>query len=259
MIHSTASIGFENGAEYYQNGRPGYPKESIDFIIKYFDLNSESACVDLGAGTGKLTKALVDRGLVPVAIEPVPGMQRIFRETLPQIECLSGLAEKIPLENNSQDIVFVAQAFHWFQGKEALAEIARILRPNGYLVLMWNTRDESVEWVSELTKIIDPVQGTAPRYKSGQWLKAFQGNSGFSPLQKKEFSHVQKGEPGLVVDRVASVSFISALDEDPRLKVMNQVKTLLKTHPQTKGKETISFPYKTDLFWCRKSAGTFSK
>ncbi|MGE3758024.1 MAG: class I SAM-dependent methyltransferase [Pseudobdellovibrionaceae bacterium] len=258
-MHSAAAVGFDKGYESYEKGRPEYPAEAIEFIMKYFHLNEDTSCVDLGAGTGKLTRALCQKGLSPVAIEPVAGMQKKFKELLPKVTCITGTAEKIPIESNSQDVIFVAQAFHWFQGKQALAEIARVLRPNGYLILLWNTRDESVDWVSKLTELIDPQEGTAPRYKTGLWQKAFSGNTDFTPLQKKEFAHNQQGPIDMVVERVASISFISALEATPKTKLLEQVKSLLKTHPQTKGKETITFPYRTDLWWCRKVGGAFSK
>jgi SAM-dependent methyltransferase len=187
-----------------------------------------------------------------IAVEPVEGMRRKFSEIFPAVEVLAGTAEAIPLPAASVDIVIAAQAFHWFQGYAALREIHRVLRPGGRVGLVWNVRDESVDWVRKLTEILDVHSGETPRYRTGTWRKAFDETELFTPLQLASFRHEHVGPPEMVVDRVRSTSFIAALPEFDREQVVVQVRNLLRTNPLTQGKDTVSFPYRTDVYWCER-------
>ena len=110
--------------------------------------------LDLGAGTGKLTTRLVERGLDVVAVDPIPEMLELLSNSLPDTPALLGTAEEIPLPDDSVDAVLVAQAWHWFDPERAVKEVARVLRPGGRLGLVWNTRDERLGWVKDLGRII---------------------------------------------------------------------------------------------------------
>ena len=110
--------------------------------------------LDLGAGTGKLTTRLVERGLDVVAVDPIPEMLEVLSNSLPDTPALLGTAEEIPLPDDSVDAVLVAQAWHWFDPERAVKEVARVLRPGGRLGLVWNTRDERLGWVKDLGRII---------------------------------------------------------------------------------------------------------
>src|SRR6185503_4756147 len=110
--------------------------------------------LDLGAGTGKLTSRLVERGLDVVAVDPIAEMLEMLRTSLPDTPALLGTAEEIPLADNSVDAVLVAQAWHWFDPERAVKEVARVLRPGGRLGLVWNTRDERLGWGKDLGRII---------------------------------------------------------------------------------------------------------
>lgn len=120
--------------------------------------------LDLGAGTGKLTTRLVERGLDVVAVDPIPEMLELLSGSLPDTPALLGTAEDIPLADDSVDAVLVAQAWHWFDPERALKEVARVLRPGGRLGLVWNNRDERLGWVKDLGRIIghevDPFSQT---------------------------------------------------------------------------------------------------
>lgn len=120
----------------YERGRPGWPPEVVDIP----GLPSAANVLDLGAGTGKLTRLLVASFGRVVAVEPAEAMRRLLVSLCPEAEVLAGSAEEIPLANGSVDAVFAAEAFHRFEGERALAEIARVLRPRGVLVLLWNLR-----------------------------------------------------------------------------------------------------------------------
>lgn len=183
-----------------------------------------------------------------IAIEPVESMRKRFSEILPKIQIEAGSAEQIPLPSNLTDAVVVAQAFHWLDAEKALGEIFRILKPNGKLGLIRNARDESLDWVSKLTEIIDPHEKGAPRYKYGAWKNAFEITKLFSPRIERHFRHIQKGPPEMIINRIASISFISALNPSTKAKVLDEVRELLATHPQTKNTHDIELPYRTDVF-----------
>lgn len=167
FVHKAAQQGFQAGADAYERGRPGYPAAAIEFLWQTFNTSSATTIVDLAAGTGKFTRQLAELDCQITAIEPVEGMRQKFEALLPDVPILNGTAESIPLDNGSVDAVTVAQAFHWFQGEAALAEIHRVLKPGGYLGILWNVRDESTDWVAQISEIITPYEGDAPRYRTG--------------------------------------------------------------------------------------------
>jgi SAM-dependent methyltransferase len=179
-------------------------------------------------------------------------MIRKFRSLYPEIEIRIGTAESIPMPEESADVVIAAQAAHWFQGESSLKEIHRVLKPGGKLGLIWNARDESLAWVAELGRIVDPYEGGAPRYKSMNWRRPFDSTVLFTPLASRNFRYLQSGPRSMVLDRIASISFISALPEAERGQVLAQVEHLLDTDSKTKGHETIDLPYRTDVFWCSR-------
>ncbi|MBI3690304.1 MAG: class I SAM-dependent methyltransferase, partial [Mycolicibacterium aromaticivorans] len=137
------SLSFGSEAAAYERGRPSYPPEAIDWLLP----PGARDVLDLGAGTGKLTTRLVERGLDVVAVDPLAEMLELLSSALPDTPALLGTAEQIPLPDNSVDAVLVAQAWHWFDPEQAVAEVARVLRPGGRLGLVWNARDERMGWV----------------------------------------------------------------------------------------------------------------
>jgi ubiquinone/menaquinone biosynthesis C-methylase UbiE len=249
-IHEKAAVGFDRAFDSYERGRPEYPQEAIEFLVNNLQINKSSMVVDLGAGTGKFTKFLLPFSNHVVAVEPVEGMRVKFTSLYPDLKILNGSAEKLPLDDQSVDAVIVAQAFHWFDGPKALQEIHRVLKQKGKLGLIWNARDESLKWVSEMTRIIDPHEGGAPRYKSMNWKRAFDSTTLFSKLNLQHFKYVQVGDVETIVDRVGSISFISALSKEEKSKVLNQVRDLVTTHLETKDSSEICLPYRTDVYWC---------
>ena len=144
------SLSFGAEAAAYERGRPSYPPEAIDWLLP----PDAADVLDLGAGTGKLTTRLVERGLGVVAVDPIPEMLELLSNSLPDTPALLGTAEEIPLPDNSVDAVLVAQAWHWFDPELAVKEVARVLRPGGRLGLVWNTRDERLGWVKDLGRIV---------------------------------------------------------------------------------------------------------
>ncbi|MGI8606668.1 MAG: class I SAM-dependent methyltransferase [Gaiellaceae bacterium] len=248
-IHQAAQA-FDHAAEAYDRGRPGFPPEAIATLVEALGIAAGVRVLDLAAGTGKLTRMLTPTGAELVAVEPLGGMRVRLEESLPGIRALEGTAEAIPLPDASVAAVTVAQAFHWFDGHAALGEIHRVLARGGRLGLLWNVKDEDEDWIAQLGEIVEPHRGTAPRYLSGRWRRAFEETALFTPLIAERCSHVHEVEVEGVVDRILSISFIAALTEGEREQVAELVRRLLAEHPETRGRETIRLPYRTDVYWC---------
>ncbi len=112
------------------------------------------------------------------------------------------------------DAIVAAQAFHWFDAPVALREMHRVLRPDGRVGLFWNRRDESEDWVSELSALFEPLRSGTPGYAQGRWREPFDDTTLFTPLERHRFGYVQQLTPEGVVDRVASISFVASLPDD---------------------------------------------
>jgi ubiquinone/menaquinone biosynthesis C-methylase UbiE len=200
-IHESAK-GFQTASEAYERGRPGYPADAVRKLIEELGIEAGRTVIELGSGTGKFTKQLVPTRARVVAVEPVEGMRQKFSEILPNVEVLAGTAEAIPMADASADAVIAAQAFHWFDGYATLREIHRVLKSTGRLGLIWNVRDESIDWVRKLTDIIELHAKGTPRHRTGAWKKVFQETELFTPLQLAQFRYDHAGPPEMIVDRV---------------------------------------------------------
>ena len=253
VIHESAARGFALVPEVYERGRPMYPFAAVRRLVREVGILPKSRVLDLAAGTGKLTRFLAQLGADVVAVEPVDAMRKRLSETLPEVTALAGTAEHIPLEDASVDAVTVGQAFHWFDGDAALAEIHRVLRPAKRLGLIWNMKDESVDWVRHLAEIIEPYRGSAPRTSSGNWKDAFERTELFTPLERARFSFVHEVDVETLAARVASISFIAALSPRVRERVLAQVRELVLAHPETRGQRVFPLRYRTGVYWCQKT------
>ncbi|MGI4815611.1 MAG: class I SAM-dependent methyltransferase [Janthinobacterium lividum] len=247
-VHHAAATGFTAAADNYVRGRPDYPPEVAEWLRDELGLDAGTTVVDLGAGTGKFTPRLLATGARVVAIEPLPQMLAKLSGAFSQVTALVGTADAIPLPDASVEAVVCAQAFHWFATREALAEIHRVLKPGGKLGLIWNQRDTRVDWVARLNAIVDAVQGDTPRYYTGAWRKAFPFE-GFGPLREAHFSHGHTGTTeDVVLNRVRSTSFISALPPEKRADIEHQVRELIATEPALAGRDQVTLPYETAAF-----------
>lgn len=145
---------FDDAADLYQRARPSYPDEAVDWLLDRGDGRRPGRVLDLGAGTGKLTQAVVARGVDVVAVDPSGRMLHQLRAGSPTVQTIVGTAERIPLPDDSVDAVLAAQAWHWVDEERAVPEVRRVLRPGGGLGLIWNVRDEAVPWVARLSQIV---------------------------------------------------------------------------------------------------------
>lgn len=250
-IHHAAQQGFSAQATTYARGRPEYPDALLPWLADALAIAPGSAVVDLGAGTGKFTRLLMRTGARVTAVEPVDDMRAQLARGLPGVPALQGSAEAMPLATDSAQAVVCAQAFHWFASAAALQEIQRVLAPGGWLGLVWNVRDETVDWVAAITDIITPHEGDAPRFYKGDWRKPFANSRLFSAPEPTVFSYQHVGSAQQVImDRFLSVSFIAALPPARKDQVARQLQTLIDTHPALRGQDSIAFPYKTEAYRC---------
>jgi SAM-dependent methyltransferase len=237
-------------AEDYERGRPSYPPKVVDIP----GLPQASTVLDLGAGTGKLTRLLVPTFENVVAVEPAHPMRHLLAGLCTDGEVLAGSAEEIPLGDASVDAVFAAEAFHWFDGNRAVAEIARVLRPRGALVLMWNLpagpTEPSIEALEQLVSehgpsdlAYDPVDLGARAYTSGQWRLAFV-DSPFEKLQETRLPNLQVCDRAGLVALLASMGWVGDLPDAERLPLLDRIRSLLDADEYRR-------PWETHVCWTR--------
>jgi SAM-dependent methyltransferase len=252
MTHSYApaalACSFGGAAEEYERGRPGWPEGTVTYLAAQLALERQSCLLDLGAGTGKLTRMLAERFSRVVAVEPLESLRRRLAAVAPAADALAGTAERIPLPDGSVDAVFVGEAFHWFDGERALAEIARVLRGPSGLALLWNvplgTEPPLPPEVPELLERLR-LQAKPPRtrYGSYEWKRAFE-RTAFGELRERSFTHeVELDRDGLVAN-AASQSFVAVLPQEERTAVLAELRSLI-------GEGVYRFSFRTDAYWTR--------
>lgn len=226
------SLSFGEEAAAYERGRPSYPPETINWLLP----PSAVDVLDLGAGTGKLTVRLAERGLTVTAVDPIPEMLEVLSRSLPSVPALLGTAEDIPLPDNSVDAVLVAQAWHWFDLERACSEVARVLRPGGRLGLLWNIRDARLGWVKDLNHIIGVEHDPTSRSALAEQ---------FVDVQTHQFEWTSYLTPQALIDLVASRSYCITSPAEVRSRVLEEVRELLQTHPALANSNGLALPYVT--------------
>lgn len=239
------SRAFELVADVYERGRPEYPREAIDWIAAELDLRGGRTVLDLGAGTGKLTRALLGTGAHVIAVEPGEAMLAELRRVLPQVEAMQGAAEAIPLGDDSVDAITVGQAFHWFRHDDALPELHRVLRSGGALALIWNSRDQDRPVQREVTDLIKPFipEGRPPVGNSSQALEA---SELFGAVETCSFRFSQQLDSDALVDRIASVSFVAAAPPERRAELEQKLRDVVAA-----AGGRVDFSYVTEVYVSR--------
>lgn len=228
---------FAGVAAAYERARPGYQTEAVRWLAGDEPLD----VVDLGAGTGKLTRALVALGHRVIAVEPLPEMLAELRAAVPGVTAIEGTAEAVPLEAACADVVVAAQAFHWFDHGPALREIVRLLRPGGRIGLIWNMRDVSEPWVAELGEVMvgrtEFVSGT---------IDLIDSSGLFGPVERAVFEpHVQELGRDALRELVLSRSYCAVLSDEERAPVLRNVDRLFDEHARD---GVVRLPYLSECF-----------
>jgi SAM-dependent methyltransferase len=248
--HEAPPDAFGRTAREYELGRPGWPEELLERVVADLGLAREAEVLDLGAGTGKLTRLLVPRFGRVVAVEPDDAMREVFEEVVPGVESLAGSAESIPLADAEVDAVFCGEAFHWFASDETVAEIARVLRPNGALGLLWSIFGEEREppLSAEAEAVLEEAftrggMAGGPRVTSGVWREPLE-RSAFGELREDEHEWVYVTSRDEWIAHILSVSSIAHQSDEDRLTLATRLRELV---PEGE----VRRPFRTVVYWTR--------
>jgi SAM-dependent methyltransferase len=215
-------------ADAYERGRPEYAPAVVKCLATELKLPPGARVLDLAAGTGKLTRALLGGGLDVVAVEPQAALRDILMDSVGAERVREGFAEAIPLTDGSVAAVTVADAFHWFDPPAALQEIRRVLAPGGGLAVLSTVPDWSGAWwaheVGTLTASLRPAH---PHYDGPSWKDAVSADSEWTAPREIHLRTSQPARPEQVVDYMESVSWVAALPVDQRAALLAQVDAIV--------------------------------
>jgi SAM-dependent methyltransferase len=223
QLHS-AIQGFQAAPERYEQARPDYPVDGVDWLVER--LGSPASVLDVGAGTGKLTRMLLARGLRVVAVEPLDGMRAVLERESPGVDARAGQAEALPLADGEVEAIVAGQAFHWFANERALAEFARVLTARGRLGLIWNARQRSDPLHRAIAEIVAPYRAGVPTHASDDWRAVFDEQAPLVAADEAEFEHRDRLSADGLAQRVLSTSVMSALAADEQERVAARVRAL---------------------------------
>jgi SAM-dependent methyltransferase len=226
-------------ADAYDRGRPSFPAEAVRWLVG----PQPASVLELGAGTGKLTSVLVELGHDVHATDPDPDMLSRLRLRLPDVPTSEAGAEEIPLPDRSVDVVVAAQAFHWFDHEQALPEIARVLRPGGYLALTWNTRDERIPWVRRLGALLGSPGAAAEATESQDPVVQ---SDLFGFVEEQQFPFWQPIDRESIVDLAVSRSYVATLEEAAREQLVADVLAFYDDFGR--GMDGMQLPYRCECF-----------
>jgi ubiquinone/menaquinone biosynthesis C-methylase UbiE len=243
-VNDRRELSFDSVADEYERTRPDYPPALLDAL----PLEADAAVLDLGAGTGKLTRVLAQRYEDVTAVEPLANMRAMLERVVPGVTSLAGSAERIPLDDGSVDAVFAAQAFHWFDKYVALPEIARVLRPGGIVALVWNEGNDELtdprpaEFVREVRVMHDAA---LKRWEDEtKWEDMLRDSGLFEDVHERSYvTHDHVLDRAGILDNLRSVSWIASRDD--REDVVARLGALL---PEA----TYAIPNRANVIWARK-------
>lgn len=235
MPFETRRLSFGAAAADYDRYRPTYPPAAVEWVLAAAT-GPVHRVADLGAGTGALSRVLCGLGLDVVAVEPDDGMREVLAARLPEVDALAGSAEALPLADASVDAVLVGQAWHWFDPDAAIRELRRVLRPGGVVGLLWNVRDDSVEWMTAYSDLV----GGDDRLRLSR-------DAGSVPAElhaeRAEFPNPVRRTPEELVGLTLTASYVRLrLDADV---VAESVRELTRTYPQLAGRDELELRYAT--------------
>ncbi len=240
MSHAAS---FGRVAEAYERGRPGYPAALVEWRAgRTAPIGTLAA--DVAAGTGKFTRLLEGVASRLIAVEPAAEMRALCAELVPAAHVIGGRAEEIPLASGCLDLLTCAQAFHWFATPAVLDELARVLRPGGELLLVWNEHfpvAAAHRRALELEATHRPAE--VPDAERGDWRWALEVDRNFRALATGRFRHDQLVDRAGLLDRIASMSVFAALDREERDELFAEVLGLVEDDEIVLGYETRAYAF----------------
>lgn len=229
---------FDRAAAEYERTRPDYPDAVLDLV----PVPAEATVLDVGAGTGKLTRVLARRYVRVIAVEPLDGMRAILEQVVTGAEALAGRAEEIPLPDAAVDAVFAGQAFHWFANDAAVGEIVRVLRPGGVLALLWNVPNGRPSVPDAYNARLEALHDAGrPEPPDENVLERFP----FGEKHEEAVEHEQVSRRDDVLALAASVSWIAMPDD--REQILAELGELLPPGEYV-------YPLRCELTWTIRSS-----
>jgi SAM-dependent methyltransferase len=237
------SRSFGSIAESYDRLRPSAPPAALDWIVPA----TARVVVDVAAGTGLLTRLLADRVPRVFAVEPDARMREVLAERSPDVEVLDGTGESIPLPDASVDGLFVSSAWHWLDPDRALPEIARVLRDNGRLGVLWTSRDRNIEWIRTLDRSPDdPPEDTdaEARHRGRRSIQVPEGGP-FEGVESTAFAFTRRMTVDDIVAMTGTYSAVITATPEQRAAIFASARSAVEAHYP--GEQIIDFPMRT---WC---------
>jgi SAM-dependent methyltransferase len=210
------STSFGNIAPEYDRLRPPPAPEAVDWLVP----DRRATLVDVGAGTGLLTRALASRAEHVIAVEPDERMREVLHLRSPAVEVVEGRGEAIPLPDASADGVFASSAWHWMDPEQAAPEIARVLRDDGRFGLIWTTRQRDIPWLRsdlwfrEARERPAAEEDHARRDGSGHRRVEFPAGSPFTNIETRTFHYSRPMTPADIVDMLTTYSVVITADAE---------------------------------------------
>ena len=212
---------FDSVADVYERGRPECPAETAASIMRELGIPEGAPVLDLGAGTGKLTRGLMGAGMDVIAVEPQDSLRAVLATIVGEERVKAGTAEAIPLGDESAAAVTVADAFHWFEPARALEEIRRVLQRDGGLAVLSTAADwGGASWAHAVGTLITRLRPEHPHFDGPSWQDSVRAAGGFGEPRVIQLSFWQEGDPERTIDYVASMSWMAALAEDVRAETL---------------------------------------
>ena len=238
-VHPSRS--FDRAAEEYEANRPDYP----DAVLEHVPVGSDAEVLDVGAGTGKLTRVLARRYAHVIAVEPLDNMRAILERVVPSAEAHAGSADAIPLPDASVDAVFAAQAFHWFATDAAVAEIARVLRPGGVFADVFNEGENSPDVPPAYQARLDALFAQPRSGAEDDERVAVIERGPFTQMRVDTAKHAQEQDRDSVLRFMRSISYVAKLPDDERETLMDELGSLLP-------EGTYTFPMIATARWATR-------
>jgi SAM-dependent methyltransferase len=219
---------FAGVADAYERGRPEYAPAVVGAITSELGVGPDGRVLDLAAGTGKLTRALVHAGLDVVAVEPQAALRELLVAGVGAERVREGIAESIPIEDRSVQAVTVADAFHWFDPVRALAEIRRVLEPGGGLAVLTAGHDwREASWAHDVGELLSGLRPEHPHFDGPPWQDAVRAAGGWSEPREILVRTAAPATPETFVDYLASLSWIAALPEGGRGALLDRARAII--------------------------------